>query len=168
MLEYDMLEFNKNKINDKTNEIIKNIEIINKIKKKINTDYNVNISYIDSYFPKQPEELYYGNREYKRKIINCNHSKLIKRSTQMLFRIHEGCGNALYLLGINDNGSLYGLNYNELYQTLINFFKIVKLSNCNIDRMRIYKMMKNKEILVSDKKFIITIRISKNINNIEI
>lgn len=118
-----------------------------------------NIKFYNKFFVNQKPELYYGNREYKRKIIECSQNKIIKRSTQMLFRLHEGYGRALYIIGINDNGTIHGLSYKELIITFQNFIKIVELTNCNIDKISIYYY---------DNNYIMTIRLSKKLNTIEI
>ena len=43
----------------------------------------------------------------------------------MLFRLLEGEGKGLYILGIEDNRDIYGLNDSELKSTLNTFYKIV-------------------------------------------
>ena len=79
----------------------------------------------EAQLPEQPRELYYGNREYKRHLIineatkpahmRHNLSRLLeKRGTQMLFRLREGNGKAVYLVGVEDNGRTdKGLTYEE-------------------------------------------------------
>ena len=76
------------------------------------------------------DEDYYGCVEYKRYF---NNKKLEKYTTQLLFRLNEGYGKSIYLIGINDNGSIYGLNDKEL-EININFMKkMVKNINCRIE-----------------------------------
>ena len=36
--------------------------------------------------------------------------KINKRSTQLLFRLSEGEGKALYAIGLEDDGIVYGIN----------------------------------------------------------
>ena len=77
-----------------------------------------------------PQEKYYGNIEYKRyfniskninffikdidyDLKNYNKARLDKYTTQLNFRLNEGDGNCIYLIGVNDSGSIYGLNEAE-------------------------------------------------------
>lgn len=100
--------------------------------------------------PKQKPERYYGNTEYKRfLILKGSHIQKIniikKKASQMLFRLLEGEGKALYILGIDDNGEIYGLNDKELEITLNNFKKIVNEIEAKIKIIRIYKGYNNKK-----------------------
>ena len=102
------------------------------------------INYTEVIIPKQKPEKFYGNKEYKRLLMprgspiqKMNNIK--KKASQMLFRLLEGDGKALYILGIEDNGDIYGLNKKELDHTLINFYNIVKEINAKIKIIRIYK-----------------------------
>lgn len=127
-----------------------------------NVKYNIEIE--TGTIPNQPKECYYGNREYKLKIINCNDKKIIKRSTQMLFRIHEGNGKAIYLIGIDDNGNIEGLSINELNISLDNIIKIVETAECNIKKIKIYKF----ENIGGELRYILILRIFKSVEVLEI
>ena len=127
-----------------------------------NVKYNIEIE--TGTIPNQPKECYYGNREYNLKIINCNDKKIIKRSTQMLFRIHEGNGKAIYLIGIDDNGNIEGLSINELNISLDNIIKIVEKAECNIKKIKIYKF----ENIGGELRYILILRIYKSIEVLEI
>jgi len=95
--------------------------------------YQINWQVKSNIFPDQPEEFYYGCREYKRHIIDetiypANINKdtarrkyINKKATQMLFRLNEGNGRALYLIGVEDNGSAIGIRFDEVLATLVNF-----------------------------------------------
>jgi elongation factor 1-alpha len=99
----------------------------------------MNILYINKIFPNQKPEKYYGNREYKRILLNNNNNNIQKKASQMLFRIMEGNGKALYILGIDDNGTIVGLNRKELSNSI----KLIKLIsseiNSKIEKIYIYK-----------------------------
>ena len=98
----------------------------------------MNISYINKNFPQQQPEKYYGNREYKRNIL-CNNNNIIqKRATQMLFRLLEGNGKALYLLGLDDDGKIIGLNKNELNISINIIKNISKEIKAKINKIYIY------------------------------
>lgn len=116
-----------------------------------------NIEFKDNLIPNQPPEKYYGNREYKRKIIKCDKSKIVKRSTQLLFRLYEGNGKALYLIGIDDDGIIYGLSKEELLHSFNNFYNITKMANCSIKKATIYH---------KNNKYILSFRLFKNLNTI--
>ena len=100
------------------------------------------ISYINKCIPKQPPENEFGNKEYKRYLINhpknCPKKFIEKRGTQMLFRLIEGEGKALYLFGVEDNGEIWGMNKNELYTTIDYLKKIVLSISAKIKKLRIY------------------------------
>ena len=108
--------------------------------------YNLNnttTSYFSKKIPNQPEEKYYGNREYKRFLIfndkhENNNIKLNKRSTQLLFRLNEGDGKALYIIGLEDNGIVYGIQENILIKSIENIIKMTKIINVNIKNINIY------------------------------
>jgi GTPase len=122
--------------------------------------YNIEIE--TGKIPKQPKEYYYGNREYKLKIINCDSKKTIKRSTQMLFRLYEGNGRATYLIGIDDNGNVKGLTLEEMNISLNNIINITKLTKCSIKKIKIYQFISEDKL----NKFIVIIRINKQLNEI--
>lgn len=108
------------------------IELINKI------IYKKNI------IPKQKPEKFYGNIEYKRLLIPKGtqiqkNKNINKKASQMLFRLLEGNGKALYILGIEDNGEIYGLNKMELELSLNTFIKIINEIEAEIKIIRIYK-----------------------------
>lgn len=105
---------------------------------------NHNMVYMNKFMPKQPPEKEFGNKEYKRLFQTNRHHNSIKelirkRTSQLLFRLIEGDGKAIYLLGIDDDGEVVGLNDYELENTL-NFMKrIVKEAKGEINNIRIYK-----------------------------
>ena len=105
--------------------------------------HNTTTSYFSKKIPNQPEEKYYGNREYKRFLIfndknENNNIKLNKRSTQLLFRLNEGDGKALYIIGLEDNGIVYGIQENILIKSIENIIKMTKIINVNIKNINIY------------------------------
>jgi len=59
-----------------------------------------------------------GNIEYKRNLENFTRNKFEKYSTQLKYRIIEGRGKAIYIIGINDNGNVYGISNNTIYKTI--------------------------------------------------
>ena len=118
------------------------------------------IIFINKIIPIQPNELYYGNREYKLCLNYSNYSKLgiknilNKKATQMNFRLLEGSGKAIYFIGLKDNGSNTGISLYNLIISLLFFDRICDISECNYDKIRIYK---------TKKGYLATIRIYKKI-----
>ena len=91
-------------------EIIKNFDILNKL----------------------DCEKEYGNIEYKRELLNLDQDKLNKRITQMKYRIYEGLGEALYFIGVADDGTLLGLNNEEYIESVNNLTLIASNIDCNV------------------------------------
>jgi len=117
-----------------------------------------NVKIIEKNIPNQPNEIEEGNREYK-KSLNFEFSKLgklenilDKKATQMLFRLNEGRGKALYILGIEDNGECKGITFLELIKSIYFFNKIIGRVNGKCKSIRIYNGING---------FLATIRIYK-------
>lgn len=113
---------------------------------------NINLKQI----PNQPPEIYYGNKEYKIKLNYSNKNILQRKASQMLFRLIEGDGKAIYLLGVEDNGIARGININELIISLKLLIKISNIINSTISKINIYKGIEG---------YIATLRLFKNIEN---
>tara|TARA_Y200000002_G_scaffold372360_1_gene370057 strand:- start:840 stop:2186 length:1347 start_codon:yes stop_codon:yes gene_type:complete len=77
-------------------------------------------------------EVEYGNKEYKLKIINKENDRLEKLASQLKWRLNEGNGEALYYIGVNDDGSVVGLNSDELKETIMNIKKMCEKINSKI------------------------------------
>jgi GTPase len=60
----------------------------------------------------------YGNREYKLKLVNPAPERVQQLTTQMKFRLEEGNGEAIYEIGVEDNGNPLGLCYEDMIQSL--------------------------------------------------
>ncbi|KAK4871990.1 hypothetical protein RN001_016114 [Aquatica leii] len=65
-----------------------------------------------------PPEPQAGNIEYKLKIINPSKQRFEHLVTQMKWRLREGQGEAIYEIGVEDNGSLAGLSVCDLNASL--------------------------------------------------
>lgn len=66
-----------------------------------------------------PPEMELGNIEYKVKLVNPSSSRLQHLITQMKWRLREGQGEAIYEVGVEDSGQLFGLSDVELEESLI-------------------------------------------------
>jgi GTPase len=79
----------------------------------------------------EPEK-YDGHIEYKSTLVNINNDIFNKRVTQMKYRIYEGCGEALYFIGVSDSGELLGLNESDYNESVTNLKLIAEKIDCNI------------------------------------
>ncbi|AVL95048.1 putative GTP-binding protein [Moumouvirus australiensis] len=73
---------------------------------------------------KLPPEKETGKIEYKRTLLNCNEKKTEKRASQMQRRITQGNKKAIYYIGVDDDGTIYGLSESELIESLDKFIEI--------------------------------------------
>jgi|TARA_B110000305_G_C19053247_1_gene453651 GTPase len=118
--------------------------------------------YINKCMPEQKPEVFLGNREYKIyldnetieqmkikknkskefrdnfKIIK-NINKLNKRASQLRFRLEEGKGKALYMIGITDKGNNDGIDIETLFKSINYLYKMVEIINADIKSLKIYK-----------------------------
>ncbi|CAD8133669.1 unnamed protein product [Paramecium pentaurelia] len=88
-------------------------------------------------FKNYPPEQYYGNCEYKLKIIKVDQCKMEHRTTQMQFRLDEGKGIAYYRVGVEDDGTPTGINLNEM---LVSIQWLIKFANNNKAEIILQKM----------------------------
>ena len=86
-----------------------------------------------------------GNIEYKRKIVNPTSERLDQLITQMKWRLNEGNGEAIYYIGVEDNGSISGISNNDLKESIKNIKIMIK----NIDG----KLVKLEKRLIIDNNF---------------
>ena len=134
---------------EKSNNILNKINLSfqnnNSNNNKFNKFNNItNIKYYPKKIPNQPEEKYYGNREYKRFILfndkkeNKRKIKINKRSTQLLFRLSEGEGKALYIIGLEDDGIVYGIEERILIESINNIIEMCNIIKAEIKNINIY------------------------------
>eukprot|EP00826_Nyctotherus_ovalis_P003563 TRINITY_DN10728_c0_g1_i1.p5 TRINITY_DN10728_c0_g1~~TRINITY_DN10728_c0_g1_i1.p5 ORF type:complete len:132 (+),score=40.09 TRINITY_DN10728_c0_g1_i1:288-683(+) len=67
------------------------------------------------------KEQYYGKMEYKLTLMDKVKGRLKHLTTQLNFRLNEGKGQAIYRIGVEDNGNPIGINYDHLTGSLSNF-----------------------------------------------
>ncbi|XP_043473458.1 GTP-binding protein 2 [Leptopilina heterotoma] len=65
--------------------------------------------------PPEPEQ---GNIEYKLKLVNPSSQRFEHLVTQMKWRLREGHGEAIYQIGVEDNGILAGLSREDMMLSL--------------------------------------------------
>ena len=114
--------------------------------------------FINKYIPNQPKKKEEGNREYKISLNYTNYKKQIftnivnKKATQLLYRLNEGGGETIYIIGINDNGTTIGILLDDLIKSCTFLDKLCKINNAIFNRILIYR---------GSYGFIATIRIYK-------
>ncbi|KAJ2163729.1 hypothetical protein GGF45_006280, partial [Coemansia sp. RSA 551] len=59
-----------------------------------------------------------GNVEYKTKLDNTSSHRAIHLATQLQWRLAEGDGHALYIVGVHDNGDVVGISDEEFEHTI--------------------------------------------------
>jgi GTPase len=69
-------------------------------------------------FNSLPPEPQMGNVEYKLKLVNPTNSRLEHLVTQMKWRLREGQGEAIYEIGVEDNGLMTGLCDDDLVSSI--------------------------------------------------
>jgi elongation factor 1-alpha len=77
-------------------------------------------------FPPENSE---GNTEYKRMMKDPSQLRMSKLITQMLYRLHEGKGNAIYQVGVEDDGKHSGLTRENIKETVA-IFEIIARDHC--------------------------------------
>jgi len=68
-----------------------------------------------TYLPPEPQM---GNIEYKLKLVNPSATRLEHLVTQMKWRLREGNGEAIYEMGVEDNGIMTGLSEEDMDSSL--------------------------------------------------
>ena len=94
---------------------------------------------------KMPPEVEEGNIEYKLRIDNKEHNRLVELSTQMRWRCSEGKAvsgipHAYYYIGIQDDGEIGNIDMKIIKDSLKNFKKITDLADVKIDFLKIIKL----------------------------
>ncbi len=122
--------------------------------------------FMNKIIPRNKPENEKGNREYKF-LLNYNLSdqseyrekrekkKKEKIASQMLYRILEGNGKAIYIIGIDDDGTNKGIKLKELFDSIHFFIDASKIINAKIKSIKIYKGLEG---------YISTIRINLDVN----
>lgn len=113
----------------------------------------------DMIFEKESET---GHIEYKRNMLFTCDSKTKKYASQMDWRIRQNKGRkyAIYYIGVDDNGDIYGIPLDEIERNLFRLVNIVTYAELSIVYIHF--------ILINDKIIIKTrIKRSRGGNNIK-
>ncbi|KAK9541470.1 hypothetical protein VZT92_001511 [Zoarces viviparus] len=85
------------------------------------------------YLPPEAEE---GNIEYKLKLVNPTQYRFEHLATQMKWRLQEGRGEAVYQIGVEDNGMLVGLSEEDLRTSLRTLHMLAEKVGADITILR--------------------------------
>ena len=77
-------------------------------------------------------EIESGNIEYKLSLDKMSKAKLDRYSTQMKYRVIEGKGEAIYLIGVSDSGRIVGLSDTQIFYTKRIINTMCKNVDCEI------------------------------------
>ncbi|KAJ8002395.1 hypothetical protein DPEC_G00179690 [Dallia pectoralis] len=85
------------------------------------------------YLPPEAEE---GNIEYKLKLVNPTQYRFEHLATQLKWRLQEGRGEAVYQIGVEDNGLLVGLSEGEMRASLKTLRRMAEKVGADITLLR--------------------------------
>ncbi|XP_030627951.1 GTP-binding protein 2b [Chanos chanos] len=85
------------------------------------------------YFPPEAEE---GNIEYKLKLVNPTQYRFEHLATQLKWRLQEGRGEAVYQIGVEDNGLLVGLSEGDMKASLKTLRRMAEKVGADITLLR--------------------------------
>ena len=89
----------------------------------------------------------YGNIEYKLKLCDVTVQRIQELTSQMKFRLGEGCGECYYEIGVEDNGNTLGISKQELEISLSVINTIAINLGC---QTKIMKLIQGKEGLIAE------------------
>lgn len=104
-------------------------------------------------FHNLPPEPQAGNIEYKLKLIDPPKQRFDHLVTQMKWRLNEGCGEAIYEIGVGDSGMLFGLNEDDMKASLDTLKLMAQTLNAS------YKILRRK--YVDEQKSVVEVQIRK-------
>jgi GTPase len=81
----------------------------------------------------EPQE---GNIEYKRMLIEPSEQRLQHLTTQLKWRVLEGRGEAIYAIGVEDDGTCIGITEEELLASLGTLKKMADAAGCETSLVR--------------------------------
>lgn len=84
---------------------------------------------------KFPKEVEYGNIEYKLKITTNENIRLEQLASQMKWRLNEGNNEAIYYVGVDDEGYIEGITDEDYNKSIKNISKITKMINSKIKKI---------------------------------
>lgn len=86
-----------------------------------------------SFLPPEAED---GNIEYKLKLVNPTQYRFEHLATQLKWRLQEGRGEAVYQIGVEDNGLLVGLTDNDMKASINTLRRMAEKVGADITLLR--------------------------------
>ena len=138
-LSNEVYNVRKTNTNDNKNDSNDNKNDSNDIKR--NTNLTKNDMFDVLYFSDDDncKDIDVNSQQNDLKLKNININKLNKRSTQLLFRLNEGKGKAIYMIGVDDDGGNKGIDLKLLMYSYEYLQSMCKLVNASCNMMNIYK-----------------------------
>jgi len=96
----------------------------------------VSSSHSEGDFTSLPPEPQQGNVEYKLKLVNPTNQRLEHLVTQMKWRLREGQGEAIYEIGVEDNGLMTGLSEDDMDSSLDTLREMARRLGATIEVLR--------------------------------
>ena len=87
-----------------------------------------------------------GNVEYKRHLTDKTDNRIENLATQMKYRVNEGDGEAIYYIGVEDDGKLSGITKKEFEETDENIKKIAEKNKYTLTLLSSRPVNKNKSV----------------------
>ena len=116
------------------------IDIVSEIKKKYPKFYVIQILNDNNNIKFSPENDD-GDIEYKRTLVACSIKKEESYATQMRWRILNNKNHcATYYIGVDDDGTIIGLNTTDVIECICRFVPIAKKINASISRVEIINL----------------------------
>jgi GTPase len=109
----------------------------------------------DDYLPPENDN---GNVEYKAKLCSLSKERIHHLTTQMKWRLREGQGEAIYEIGVSDNGCLTGIIQSEMDESLKCLHRIADSINAN------FSVLSEREVtgkLGDEKRYVTEVLIRK-------
>lgn len=121
---------------------------------------------------KYPPEKDFGHIEYKLKLVDKSEERIITLATQMRMRLGEGNGEAIYVIGVKDDGEIVGVNDDEFTESFNNLtiaasknsYSMTMLSSKNVPKTKkkVYELLVREN---NEKKYIdIKVAIAGNVD----
>jgi small GTP-binding protein len=112
-----------------------------------------------------------GSVEYKLKLLNIVDERIKTLATQMRYRCEEGNGEAIYNLGVEDDGTMTGITEEEFNESIINLNLIADKNNYSVSLLSSVPVENNKKIYevlireINDSKYIdIKVAVAGNVD----
>ncbi len=110
-----------------------------------------------------PQENDIGKIEYKLILAEISEDRLQQLASQMKYRLEEGGGEAIYVIGVSDDGSVIGLDMDEIGNTINVIERIAGMINAKVVHKRLIEVKKSKyvaELLIRVHKEDIPIQVN--------